>query len=153
PYEAATQGRDYWLSPGEPHCADCHRAPFVESQGGVAFPINQPGKYSLMRYSKGHSGLACQACHQSIHGLYPTTTVDKTTYDQAAALNPDGSHGPLKCNTCHAAVNEHGIPLIAVGKTYKGKTIGDDYALAVEFMHAIGHDDGGKGGTPMEEEH
>ncbi len=149
PYEAATQGRDYWLSPGEPHCADCHRAPFVESQGGVAFPINQPGKYSLMRYSKGHSGLACQACHQSIHGLYPTTPVDKTTYDQAAALNPDGSHGPLKCHTCHAAVNEHGIPLIAVGKKYKGKVIGDDYALAVEFMHSIGHDKGGEGGTPM----
>jgi hypothetical protein len=36
PYEAATQGRDYWLSPGVPHCADCHEAPFVEGQGGAA---------------------------------------------------------------------------------------------------------------------
>ena len=53
PYDAATHGRDYWLSPGAPHCADCHAAPFVEGQGGVAFPINQPGKYSNMRYSKG----------------------------------------------------------------------------------------------------
>ncbi len=80
PYDAATHGRDYWLSPGAPHCADCHAAPYVEGQGGGAFPINQPGKYSNMRYSKGHSGLACQSCHQSIHGLYPVTaTTDVTT--------------------------------------------------------------------------
>ncbi|WP_419611252.1 hypothetical protein [Thiolapillus sp.] len=81
PYDAASHGRDYWLSPGVPHCADCHAPPFVEGQGGVAFPINQPGKYSLMRYSKGHAGLACQACHESIHGLYPVRPiVDTTTY-------------------------------------------------------------------------
>ncbi len=92
PYDAATQGRDYWLSPGVPHCADCHSAPFVEGQGGVAYPINQPGKYSSMRYSKGHAGLACQACHESIHGLYPVnSSVDLTTYRQAAQLNPDAA--------------------------------------------------------------
>ncbi|MBI3794481.1 MAG: hypothetical protein HY280_07105, partial [Nitrospinae bacterium] len=27
PYDAATHGRDYWLSAGAPHCADCHAAP------------------------------------------------------------------------------------------------------------------------------
>ncbi|HHH43302.1 MAG TPA: hypothetical protein ENK49_04120, partial [Gammaproteobacteria bacterium] len=26
PMSAATDGRDHWLSPGEPHCADCHAA-------------------------------------------------------------------------------------------------------------------------------
>ncbi|RMD97791.1 MAG: hypothetical protein D6814_08800 [Calditrichaeota bacterium] len=150
PYEAATQGRDYWLSPGVPHCADCHAAPFVESQGGVAFPINQPGKYSSMRYSKGHSGLACQACHESIHGLYPVTpNVDVTTYQQAASLNPDGSHGPLKCKTCHAAVNENGVPLIAEDREYNGKIVGEDYDLAVQYMHSIGKDEGGRGGQPF----
>ncbi len=150
PYEAATHGRDYWLSPGEPHCADCHSAPFTESQGGVAFPINQPGKYSLMRYSKGHAGLTCQTCHQSIHGLYPVTpNVDVTTYKQAAALNPDGSHGPLKCATCHGAVNENGVPIIAAAKLYKDQLIGEDYNLAVEYMHYIGKDEAGKGGEPL----
>lgn len=50
------------------------------------------------RYTKGHAGLSCQACHESIHGLYPVSPdVDQTTYHQAAQLNPDGSHGPLKC--------------------------------------------------------
>jgi cysteine-rich repeat protein len=107
PIYAATDGADYWLSAGEPHCADCHAAPFTEGQGGTAFPINSVGKYSNMRYTKGHHGIACQACHESIHGLYPVyadadgNTIDPTTYNQAAALNPDGSHGPVKCAACH----------------------------------------------------
>ncbi|MBI5816420.1 MAG: hypothetical protein HZB29_12510 [Nitrospinae bacterium] len=143
PYEAATHGRDYWLSAGEPHCADCHAAPFVEGQGGVAFPINQPGKYSLMRYSKGHSGLSCQFCHESIHGLYPVTSkVDLTTYKQAASMNPDGSHGPVKCAACHT-VNKGGVPAIAEKRLYNGKPIGNDFDAAVSYIHATAPDLGG----------
>jgi hypothetical protein len=145
PYDAATHGRDYWLSPGVPHCADCHAAPFVEGQGGVAYPINQPGKYSSMRYSKGHAGLACQACHESIHGLYPVTpNVDRTTYQQAAQLNPDGSHGPLKCQTCHKDVNRQGVPLLATKLQYNGNDITGNYDLAVQWIHANAPDLGGK---------
>ena len=146
PYSAATHGRDYWLSPGVPHCADCHAAPFVEGQGGVAFPINQPGKYSSMRYSKGHSGLACQSCHQSIHGLYPVTpNTDVTTYKQAAQYNPDGSHGPFKCAACHET-NKEGVPNIADKKehVWDGKPILHNYAAAVSWMHANAPDLGGK---------
>ncbi|MEJ2590345.1 MAG: hypothetical protein P8178_02905 [Candidatus Thiodiazotropha sp.] len=146
PYDAATKGRDYWLSPGAPHCADCHAAPFVEGQGGVAFPINQPGKPSLMRYSKGHSGLTCQSCHQSIHGLYPVTPrTDITTYRQAPQYNPDGSHGPFRCAACHE-VNEDGVPFIADDEedTWNGKPILHDYDAAVSWMHATAKDLGGK---------
>ncbi len=146
PYAAATHGRDYWISPGAPHCADCHAAPFVEGQGGVAFPINQPGKYSLMRYSKGHAGLSCQACHQSIHGLYPVTPdVDVTSYKQAASYNPDGSHGPLVCAACHYT-NDNGVPLIADDEehVWKGKPILDNYEDAVSWMHSSAPDLGGK---------
>jgi hypothetical protein len=144
PYSAATHGRDYWLAPGAPHCADCHAAPYVEGQGGVAFPINQPGKYSLMRYTKGHAGLACQVCHQSIHGLYPVTSDnDTTTYAQPTQYNPDGSHGPFKCAACHVT-NETGVPLIAAGLTYNGESIAGDYDAAVSWMHASAPDLGGK---------
>ncbi len=144
PYSAATNGKDYWLSAGAPHCADCHTAPYVEGQGGVAFPINQPGKYSLMRYAKGHAGLSCQACHQSIHGLYPVTpNVDLTTYRQAAQYNPDGSHGPLKCASCHET-NRKGVALIALGKKFKGKKVDHDYDAAVSWMHESAPDLGGK---------
>ena len=145
PYDAATHGRDYWLSAGVPHCADCHAAPFVEGQGGVAFPINQPGKYSSMRYSKGHSGLACQSCHESIHGLYPVTpNVDVTTYRQATQYNPDGSHGPLKCAACHQT-NKEGVPFIANKKehVWNGKEILHDYDAAVSWMHGSAPDVGG----------
>jgi len=148
-YEQADDAGDYWLAVGAPHCADCHAPPFVEGQGGVAFPINQPGKYSLMRYAKGHHGLACQACHQSIHGLYPVTAgVDQTTYAQAAALNPDGSHGPLKCATCHgeANVNAFGVPtIVPAGTTVEydldgnGKIEGDEanVEIATNFDAAV----------------
>lgn len=146
PYDAATHGRDYWLAAGVPHCADCHAAPFVEGQGGVAFPINQPGKYSNMRYSKGHAGLACQSCHESIHGLYPVTPdTDITTYKQATQYNPDGSHGPFKCAACHYT-NDAGVALIANDEehVWKGKPILEDYDAAVSWMHASAPDLGGK---------
>ena len=151
PYDAATHGRDYWLAPGIPHCADCHAAPYVEGQGGVAYPINQPGKYSGMRYSKGHAGLACQSCHQSIHGLYPVTSdTDFTSYRQAAQYNPDGSHGPFKCASCHET-NKNGVPLIADKKKHEwnGKPILNDFDAAVSWMHANAPDLGGA--IPREE--
>lgn len=146
PYDAATNGRDYWLSPGAPHCADCHAAPYVEGQGGVAYPINQPGKYSNMRYTKGHAGLACQSCHESIHGLYPVTPdTDVTSYKQATQYNPDGSHGPFKCAACHVT-NEEGVPLIADKKehVWEGKPILHDFDAALSWMHASAPDLGGK---------
>lgn len=112
PFSAATDGRDHWLAAGEPHCADCHAAPFTEQSGNInpVPPFNYPAKAGLMRLSRGHQDLGCQACHQSIHGLYPVgPAIDNTSYAQAAALNADGSHGPLKCGACHQ-VDGDGIP-------------------------------------------
>ena len=136
PMSAATDGRDHWLSPGEPHCADCHAAPFVEQSGNInAYPpFNYPRKASLMRYSRGHQDISCQGCHESIHGLYPVTpNIDTTTYAQAAALNHDGSHGPLKCGTCHDVGND-GIPnfMDTGGNNVYGIT---DYDSAVAWAH------------------
>jgi len=140
PFSAATDGRDHWLSAGEPHCADCHQAPFVEQSGNIdAYPpFNYPRKASLMRYSKGHQNISCQGCHESIHGLYPVTpNIDTTTYAQAAALNHDGSHGPLKCGTCHQ-VNGAGVPShIEDGLTYNGQPIKENYEAAVAWMHTF----------------
>jgi len=137
PYDAATHGRDYWLAPGEPHCADCHQPPFVESMGGGAFPIDQPGKYALMRYSKGHAEITCQGCHESIHGLYPVNPkVDISTYQQAELLNPDGSHGPVKCGACHR-VNSYGVPSRHSDKISKKGTYWKSYEEAVKLQHTL----------------
>jgi hypothetical protein len=138
PYGAASGGADWWLSPAEPHCADCHLAPFVESAGGAYFPIDQPGKYSLYRYSKAHGSLACQSCHESTHGLYPVRyegperTVDVTTHEQALQFSPDGVYdGPVTCAACHR-VNGRGVPVQLAGTPYAG-----DYDAAVVLLHAM----------------
>jgi len=137
PYDAATHGRDYWLAPGEPHCADCHRPPFVESMGGGAFPIDQPGKYALMRYSKGHFGITCQGCHESTHGLYPVNPeVDISSYQQAAMLNPDATHGPVKCGACHA-VNDDGVPSRHQDMIGPDGPYWNDFEKAVELQHSL----------------
>ncbi len=152
PFSAATDGRDHWLSAGEPHCADCHAAPYVEQSGNnnPFPPFNYPAKASLMRYSRGHRDLSCQSCHESIHGLYPVTpTIDATSYAQAASLNHDGSHGPLKCGACHD-VNASGVPTIVCapgsndgecdggpGLTFNGTPIYNNYDAAVSWAHSF----------------
>jgi len=140
-YADASAGEDWWLSASEPHCADCHVAPFVESMGGAYFPIDQQGKYSLFRYSKGHANIACQSCHESIHGLYSVRTgegaSDQTTHQQALQFSPDGEYtGPVTCVACHA-VNSDGVPVQLVGTEYE-----NDYWASVVLMHFITPEDG-----------
>ena len=139
PFAAATDGRDHWLSPGEPHCADCHKAPYVEQSGNInAFPpFNYPRKSSLFRYSRGHRDITCQGCHESIHGLYPVTPdIDTTTYAQAASMNTDGSHGPLKCGACHAT-NSSGVPSKVSKLAYNGTAIKSNFDAAVSWAHTF----------------
>ncbi|WP_372522476.1 hypothetical protein [Sulfuricaulis sp.] len=139
PFSAATDGRDHWLSPGEPHCADCHKAPFTEQSGNInPFPpFNYPRKASLFRYSRGHQDITCQGCHESTHGLYPVTPdIDTTTYAQAASLNTDGKHGPLKCGSCHVA-NKFGVPSIINNLTYTGTKIATNFDKAVSWAHTF----------------
>jgi hypothetical protein len=125
----------------------------VEQSGNInAYPpFNYPRKASLMRYSRGHQDISCQGCHESIHGLYPVTpTTDTTSYAQAAMLNHDGSHGPLKCGTCHE-VDGNGVPTHIQDLEYQGTRILDHanpYDAAVSWAHtftaeADGLDQGG----------
>jgi hypothetical protein len=110
----------------------------VEQSGNInAYPpFNYPAKAALMRYSKGHQDISCQGCHESIHGLYPVTpTIDSTSYAQAAALNHDGSHGPLKCGACHA-VDSAGIPTWMRGVEYNGNRI-RTFDDAVAWAHTF----------------
>jgi hypothetical protein len=141
PFSAATDGRDHWLSAGEPHCADCHAAPYVEQSGNISAypPFNYPAKASLMRYTRGHQDVSCQGCHESIHGLYPVTpTIDTTSYAQAAALNTDGSHGPVKCEACHTHVDGLGIPNWVDNLVYTDPTGADSGPVSGNFDRAVG---------------
>jgi mono/diheme cytochrome c family protein len=137
PYAAASGGNDWWLAAAEPHCADCHVAPFVESEtGGKYFPIDLPNKYSLYRYSKAHGNIACQSCHESTHGLYSTRfdgderSVDVTSHEQALQYSPDDEYaGPVTCAACHT-VNDKGIPL-----QLKDTEYAKDYWASVTLAH------------------
>jgi len=137
PFSAAADSRDHWLAPGEPHCADCHAAPYTEQSGNINFfpPFNYPRKASLDRYSRGHQDITCQGCHESIHGLYPVTAnIDTTTYAQAASMNTDGSHGPLKCPSCHKSTQDQ-VSEFATLLNYNGQQIGSDFDAAVSWAH------------------
>jgi hypothetical protein len=137
PFSAATDGRDHWLAAGEPHCADCHTPPYVEPSGNQSPlpPFNYPAKASLMRYSKGHQGISCQGCHESIHGLYPVgPAIDNTSYAQAAALNHDGTHGPLKCGACHAVGSDE-IPDWITTFGDWGNEYLNDFDAAIGWAH------------------
>ncbi|MGD8874988.1 MAG: hypothetical protein PVH38_07540, partial [Gammaproteobacteria bacterium] len=86
-------------------------------------------------YSRGHQDISCQGCHESIHGLYPVTPdIDTTSYAQAASLNHDGSHGPLKCGTCHE-VDSNQIPRWVDDLEYKGQRVSGNFDRAVSWMH------------------
>ena len=136
-YKDVSGGNDWWVSAAEPHCADCHIAPFVESEtGGKYFPIDLPNKYSLYRYSKAHGDIACQTCHESTHGLYSTrydgkeNSVDVTTHEQALQYSPDGEYsGPVTCAACHT-VNKDGVPL-----QLKDTKYANDYWASVTLAH------------------
>src|SRR4051794_29188230 len=60
---------------------------------------NVPGPgHSLYRFSYGHGGLACEACHGSTHAEFPTSHVNDNLESQAL----QGHAGPVaECATCH----------------------------------------------------
>jgi hypothetical protein len=90
-----------------------------------------------MRFSKGHFGITCQGCHESTHGLYPVNPeVDITSYQQAALLNPDDSHGPVKCGACHK-VNGDGVPSGHQDIINRDGPFWTDFGKAVELQHSL----------------
>jgi cytochrome c553 len=57
---------------------------------------------TLFRFSKGHSGVACEGCHNSTHAIWPNP-VDLHN-DNVAARQLQGHSGTIsECSTCHAA--------------------------------------------------
>jgi hypothetical protein len=57
---------------------------------------------TLFRNSKGHGGVACEACHGSTHATWETT--DPEGNDNVAAQQLQGHRGTImECGTCHAS--------------------------------------------------
>ena len=111
---AARQG---WLQ--EPACQSCHTGTATSNNGQIrytnAFENGVPrvavnstfatntdtpaAGLSLYRFSKGHGGLQCEACHGSTHAEYPSSHLN----DNLESTDLQGHLGALAdCVACHA---------------------------------------------------
>ncbi len=111
--------RTGWLD--EPTCQQCHTGTATKNSGQIRFAsvfdgagnprvaadvrfatnADTPGAgLSLYRFSKGHGGLQCAACHGSTHAEYPSSHAN----DNLQSLDLQGHAGTLgECAACHGA--------------------------------------------------
>lgn len=109
--------RTGWLD--EPTCQQCHTGTATKNSGQIRFAsvfdgagnpraaadarfatnADTPGAgLSLYRFSKGHGGLQCAACHGSTHAEYPSSHAN----DNLQSLDLQGHAGTLgECAACH----------------------------------------------------
>ncbi len=118
--EVGAASRTGWLD--EPGCGSCHTGSATANAGKIRFDsvfdapghVRQPvlatfattpdtpaaGK-SLYRFSTGHGGLQCSACHGSTHAEFPASHRN----DNLASLQLQGHVGVLAdCTACHATM-------------------------------------------------
>jgi hypothetical protein len=109
--------RTGWLN--EPNCQQCHTGSATQNNGQLRYtsvfenngtprvPVSQmfatnadtpaPG-ISLYRFSKGHGGLQCSACHGSTHAEFPASHRN----DNLQSQKLQGHAGVLaNCTSCH----------------------------------------------------
>lgn len=108
----------------EPTCQQCHSGTathnngqirytsvFTDTNGTVRVPVNQtfattpntpaPG-LSLYRFSTGHGGLQCSACHGSTHAEFPSTHAN----DNVRNIGLQGHAGVMvECTACHVSMS------------------------------------------------
>ena len=112
--------RTGWLD--EPNCQNCHTGSATQNNGQIryttAFDANgnlrvaanalfatnpdtpAPGK-SLYRFSTGHGGLQCSACHGSTHAEFPAAHRN----DNVQSVQLQGHVGVvMECTACHATM-------------------------------------------------
>ena len=107
-------GRTGWLN--EPQCQSCHSGTAVNNNGQIRFvsvftdpPTNSVvrtavdltfavNNLSLFRFSVGHGGLQCEACHGSTHAEFPSTHLNDNLRD----VQLQGHVGMMiECTACH----------------------------------------------------
>lgn len=107
----------------EPTCQQCHSGTatsnngqirytsvFTDTNGTVRVPVNQTfattpntpaAGLSLYRFSTGHGGLQCSACHGSTHAEFPSTHNN----DNVRNVALQGHAGVMvECTSCHVSM-------------------------------------------------
>jgi PKD repeat protein len=106
----------------EPNCGSCHTGTAVKNNGQIRYasvftdtnytvriPVNQmfaspsnvpAAGISLFRFSAGHGGLQCEACHGSTHAEFPSTHAN----DNVRNIALQGHAGVMvECSSCHVS--------------------------------------------------
>ncbi|OIP18732.1 MAG: hypothetical protein AUK53_00910 [Betaproteobacteria bacterium CG2_30_59_46] len=126
--------RTGWLQ--EPTCQSCHHDgiretnalnasgnPLAWNDTRFATNANAPmAGYNLYRFSKGHGGLQCEACHGATHAEYPSSHVN----DNVLSMDTQGHAGTItECGSCHKTV-----PLTLNGGPHGMHTTGNAWVSA-----------------------
>ena len=109
----ASPDRRGWLD--EPGCGSCHTGTATQNRGQIRYPTvfepatgeRQPADArfdvnpdKLYRFSAGHGGLQCAACHHSPHAIYPSSHGN----DNVQSIALQGHIGTLSdCAVCHGS--------------------------------------------------
>lgn len=128
--------RTGWLD--QPNCQACHhdgqRDLTAVSNTGLpktwldtrfATTPNAPATgFSLYRFSKGHGGLQCEACHGSTHAVFPSAHAN----DNVLSNDVQGHEGTIsECSACHKTV-----PLTADKGPHGMHTVGNAWVKGHE---------------------
>lgn len=141
-----SSARQGWFN--EPTCESCHNSAApgkravsgVDAQGVAIVPVDHtfatnantpvPG-LNLYRFSKGHGGLQCEACHGATHAEYPSSHAD----ENRQSIDIQGHAGPVaECTACHTTV-----PSTVNGGPHGMHSTGDSWVKQ--------HEDANKNGT------
>jgi hypothetical protein len=140
--DVGNTARTGWLD--QPNCQACHHDGLRETVGvnangkpktwtdtRFATNANTPATgFSLYRFSKGHGGLQCEACHGATHAEYPSTH----SQDNALSIGLQGHAGTVaECTACHAT-----MPTTVSGGPHGMHTTGDAWVNSHEHADKTG---------------
>ena len=142
-------GRQGWLD--EPACQNCHTGTAATNSGQIVYtsvfssgttrrvaadqtfatnPNTPAAGISLYRFSAGHGGLQCEACHNSTHAEYATPISN----DNVQSINLQGHVGMIaECSTCHPTVpntvtgGPHGLHPIGTAWVSQHQSVADEH--------------------------
>ncbi|MBL8728372.1 MAG: hypothetical protein JNM25_08085 [Planctomycetes bacterium] len=122
-HEVGDPARVGWLQ--EPNCQNCHTGDAVQNAGAIRFDnaFDAPGHlrtttnqrfatnpntpaagFSLYRFSVGHGGVECSACHGSPHAIWPASERN----DNLQSIAAQGHLGTIvECATCHSNLQDN----------------------------------------------
>ncbi len=161
--QVGSTNRVGWIM--EPDCQSCHTGTATANNGQIRYtsvftdtnytiriavnptfatqPDTPASGLSLYRFSAGHGGLQCSACHGSTHAIFPSIHAN----DNRRNIAIQGHAGTtVECTACHVS-----MPQTFVGGPHGMHPVGGNTLFAVksdgqeQWFHGFAKEDGGVG--------